>query len=142
MDDLKLSYEGDKWAGSVLQQQQEGTITDKNVSVFAGTIRCKNKLYVGTHGTWRSDMIQAIHNSSVGGHSGILGTYQRMKKLFYWPGMKQMVVEVVGHCDICQMNKGEHVASPGLLEPIPIPEGAWELLTMDFIGGLPKSEGK
>jgi Integrase core domain len=40
------------------------------------------------------------------------------------------------------MNKGEHVASQGLLEPIPILEGAWEVITMDFIGGLPKSEGK
>jgi len=53
-----------------------------------------------------------------------------------------MVIYAVRQCDTCQMNKGEHVASPGLLEPIPIPNGAWELLTMDFIVGLPKSEGK
>lgn len=39
---------------------------------------------------------------------------------------------------MCQLNKSEHVASPGLLELIPIPEGSWELLTMDFIVGLPK----
>lgn len=40
------------------------------------------------------------------------------------------------------MNKGEHIATPGLLEPIPVPDGAWELITMDFIMGLPRSEGK
>jgi Integrase core domain len=29
-----------------------------------------------------------------------------------------------------------------VLEPIPIPNGAWEVIIMDFICGLPKSEGK
>lgn len=33
------------------------------------------------------------------------------------------------------------MATPGLLQQLPIPNGAWQDISMDFITGLPKSEG-
>jgi Integrase zinc binding domain len=65
-----------------------------------------------------------------------------VKNNFFWPKLKEEVIKHVNYCDVCQLNKGEHLLSPGLLEPIEIPEGAWKVLTMDFVCGLPKSEGK
>jgi hypothetical protein len=56
--------------------------------------------------------------------------------------MKNEVIKQVQQCNICQLNKGEHTPYPGLLEPISIPKGAWEVITMDFISGLPKNEDK
>jgi Integrase core domain/Integrase zinc binding domain len=67
---------------------------------------------------------------------------KELKKIFYWPNMKQEVITQVQQCDIYQLNKGEHTSYLGLLETIPIPEGAREVITMDFISGLPKSEGR
>jgi hypothetical protein len=32
--------------------------------------------------------------------------------------------------------------SSDLLEPIHVPNGAWEVITIDFICGVPRSEGK
>lgn len=61
--------------------------------------------------------------------------------MFWWKGLKGDVLEYVSQCDICQHAKTERKHSSGLLQPLPIPHGAWQDLTMDFIEGLPKSEG-
>jgi Integrase zinc binding domain/Integrase core domain len=83
-----------------------------------------------------------MHDSQVGGHSGVLGTYQRAKKFFYWPKMKEQILAHVKKCDVCQLNKHENKPPPDLLDPITIPEGAWQVITMDFISRLSRSEGK
>jgi transposase InsO family protein len=44
-------------------------------------------------------------------------------------------------CDICQRAKSEHIKLPGLLQPLPIPTRAWSTVSMDFVDGLPKSDG-
>ena len=40
----------------------------------------------------------------------------------------------------CQLVKVEHQDPLGLLQPLPIPEWKWEVISMDFITGLPKSK--
>jgi hypothetical protein len=53
--------------------------------------------------------------------------------------MKQDIKQYVAHCTVCQQAKTEHVGSPGLLQPLPIPKKAWEIVSLDFVEGLPKS---
>ena len=53
--------------------------------------------------------------------------------------MKEHTRRYVQSCSIYQQAKLEHVRYPGLLEPLPIPNGAWKVVTMDFIDGLPSS---
>ena len=77
----------------------------------------------------------------VGGHSGFLRTYKRLTRDFFWVGMKNDIKEFVEKCLVCQQNKALTLSPAGLLQPLPIPEKIWDDVTMDFIEGLPKSEG-
>ena len=56
--------------------------------------------------------------------------------------MKKDIQNFIAECEVCQRNKGEIVKTPGLLQPLPIPNQRWEEISMDFITGLSKLEGK
>lgn len=83
--------------------------------------------------------MQSLHSSAVGGHSGFQATYYRIKALFAWPKMKQMIKAYVQTCATCQQAKSEHNRLPGLFQPLPIPQEAWAVVSLDFIEGLPSS---
>lgn len=105
-----------------------------------GLIYYKDRIWVGNSSLLENKILTALHSSAIGGHSCYEVTYKRIKKLFAWPKLKQFVKEFVAHCSICQQAKTERVAYPGLLAPLPVPKGAWQMVTMDFIEGLPKSK--
>jgi hypothetical protein len=106
-----------------------------------GVIRKKGRVWVGGNSVAQQHILQALHDSGIGGHSGTLATYQRIKKLFDWPNLKQSVHDFVQRCDTCQRAKAEHTKLPGLLQPLPVPPSAWHTISLDFIEGLPKSNG-
>eukprot|EP00253_Pinus_taeda_P016910 PITA_16910 len=54
--------------------------------------------------------------------------------------MKKHVAEYLARCLECQQIKTEHQHPAGLLQPLPIPEWKWEIISMDFITGLPKTK--
>lgn len=111
----------------------------KGFSVSDGLIRQHGRLWLGTNKLAQQHVIQAVHSSGVGGHSGVLPTYHRIKHLFIWPRMKEDIQEYIKHCTICQQAKVDHVKIPGLLQPLPVLDQAWKVVCMDFIEGLPKS---
>ena len=55
--------------------------------------------------------------------------------------MQRSVRDYVRSCDVCQRQKYSSTTPGGLLQPLPIPNGEWEDLSLDFITGLPKSKG-
>ena len=50
--------------------------------------------------------------------------------------MKREITEYITICMECHEVKSEHRHPAGLLQPLPIPEWKWEVVTMDFIKGL------
>lgn len=43
-------------------------------------------------------------------------------------------------CQVCQQAKTERIKSPSLLEPLPVPSQAWEIVSFGFIDGLSQSD--
>lgn len=141
MDEARDSNVGDLEIQELIQNLK-GPNPPPNYRLTDGLIHYKGRLFIGKTTDLRHILLTSIHGDPNGGHSGVLGTYQRAKGLIYWKGLKKVVHFIVTECDICQRSKEEKVHNPGLLQPLPIPEAAWRDISIDFIEGLPKSEGK
>jgi hypothetical protein len=141
MQEVLNSYAVDPKAQLLLQ---ELAVVGKNADGYElqqGVIKLHGKVWIGANVGLQTKLIQAFHASALGGHSGIQTTYHRIHKLFAWPGLKLAVQEFVQQCVVCQQAKHENCKPPGLLQPLKIPQGAWQEILMDFIEGLPKSAG-
>lgn len=89
----------------------------------------------------KNTILQWLHYSGSGGHSGRDSTHQRIKGLFNWKGMAKDIQIYIRSCTTCQQSKYDSAAYPGLLQPLPIPSTIWKDISMDFIEGLPPSYG-
>jgi hypothetical protein len=58
--------------------------------------------------------------------------------MFAWKGLKSDVQEFVKHCQVYIQAKADITCYPGKLQPLDVSFEAWEVVTMDFIDGLPK----
>jgi hypothetical protein len=66
-------------------------------------------------------------------------TYRKIKQMFAWKGLKADVQNFVKACMVCQQAKPDREKSSGLLQPMDVPDGVWQTITMDFVEGLPQS---
>jgi hypothetical protein len=92
--------------------------------------------------TFKAKVLQAFPDSPMAGRQGINKTYRQVRERFSWKGLEDDVTKHVKECTTCQVNKDEHTHPVGLLQPLPIPEHKWESISMDFITGLLKTQGK
>jgi len=85
--------------------------------------------------------MEAEHDSKIAGQFGTYKTIGRVRANCYWPKMDENITEYVRSCDICQRNKVIWHKKFALLEPLEVPMRLWRAISMDFIVGLPKSDG-
>lgn len=140
--DILLGYEGDKVCTELLASCMVKGVPTEGYTIVGGILKYKSRIMVGTNGGIRLQILKTIHETAIVGHSGIHTSYLRAKGLFYWKGLKADIEAFIQSCGVCKMCKDESVATPGLLQPLPIPNGPWAHISMDFIEGLPKSTVK
>ena len=141
-DFLKLLWQTDPHLSKLIMELKTNKLSHPQYTYANNELRRKGKLVVGNNVEIKTHIFKWLHDSAVGGHSGRDATLHRIKSLFFWPKMSLEVQNYVRNCSVCQKNKYENVAKPGLLHPLPVPQGVWESISMDFIEGLPPSSGK
>ncbi|MBW0522262.1 hypothetical protein O181_061977 [Austropuccinia psidii MF-1] len=67
------------------------------------------------------------------GHPGQKKTLKFFKPNFHSSCMTQFIKDYVSSCQQCSRNKNIHQKEFGLLRPLPIPNGPWICLSIDFI---------
>lgn len=139
--EVMQSYDSDPVAQELLSKLSDSAMPTPHYTLQDGLIRYKGRVWIGDDPALCLKLLQPMHASAVGGHSGIPGTYRRIKQHFYWPGLKAAVHKFVSECNICQQAKPDRSKLPGLLQPLPVPDRAWKVLSLDFIDGLPLSDG-
>jgi hypothetical protein len=104
-----------------------------------GLLMHKIRIYVPSSGEMRNLALKEMHDVPYARHLGYQKKIIAVRSQFFWLGMKKDVADYITQCMECQKVKANHRHPVGLLQPLPIPENKWEVITMDFITGLPRT---
>lgn len=140
-EDLLKELAEDATIQKVIAQLESGSLESKKLKVIDGRLWSRQRLIIPPTSKFVDVILHECHNSQMGGHSGVEKTLKRIHGSFTWKGIKKTVRDYVAACEICQTHKHSTLSPAGLLQPLPIPERIWEDINMDFIEGLPTSNG-
>ncbi|CAI7922656.1 unnamed protein product, partial [Closterium sp. NIES-53] len=91
---------------------------------------------------WEKDLailLEEFHDVPYAGHFGSNKTLAGIARYYYWPRMAADVQQFVTSCDTCQWMKSSKQKKTGLLQPLPVLEQPWQVVSLDFITGLPST---
>ncbi|CAI7742893.1 unnamed protein product [Closterium sp. NIES-53] len=91
---------------------------------------------------WEKDLailLEEFHDVPYAGHFRSNKTLAGIAKYYYWPRMAADVQQFVTSCDTCQRMKSSKQKKTGLLQPLSVLEQPWQVVSLDFITGLPST---
>lgn len=141
LQDLKSAIARDAEMQAIVQKCSTETSRDSEYVWREDLLYWKNRLVIPKQDASIQQLLHEYHTSPIGGHAGVTKSIARISAQFYWPKLREDVIEFVRNCAICQQAKVTNSLPAGLLNPLPIPEQVWEDIAMDFITGLPNSHG-
>ncbi|KAJ8382914.1 hypothetical protein SKAU_G00036920 [Synaphobranchus kaupii] len=89
----------------------------------------------------RSQVLEWVHASCLACHPGVARTTALVRRSFWWPTLKEDTRAFVLACSVCARSKASHQPPSGHLLPLPVPGRPWSHIGVDFVTGLPLSDG-
>lgn len=87
----------------------------------------------------RSEILRLAHDVPTSGHCGVSKTLHRVSSKYYWPKLKSDVLAYIKRCHTCAQYKPEQQKSFGLMSSRPHGNAPWQVISMDVVGPLPRS---
>lgn len=89
--------------------------------------------------SFRAAIILESHTGGLSGHFGRDKTVALVRERYYWPRLAADVSNLLKRCRVCHIAKTTHT-NQGLYTPLPVPQGPWEDVSLDFVLGLPRTQ--
>ncbi|BAS93193.1 Os05g0296332 [Oryza sativa Japonica Group] len=140
LDQIREAQKNDPDMHGLLKNMKQGKAAGFTEDEH-GTLWNGKRVCVPDNRELKQLILQEAHESPYSIHPGSTKMYLDLKEKYWWVSMKREIAEFVALCDVCQRVKAEHQRPAGLLQPLQVPEWKWDEIGMDFITGLPKTQG-
>ncbi|KAF5459558.1 hypothetical protein F2P56_019497 [Juglans regia] len=101
VDELQGLYSVDTDIQKLLQQLSQGALTP-HYTMRNGILYHKSRLCIPNSKPFKLKLLEALHNSPTGGHSGFDTILHRVWREFFWHGLKADVKEFIRQCDVIE----------------------------------------
>jgi len=101
----------------------------------------EGRIYVSNNKKIKEEILKKNHDLADVGHPRQHRMLELLKRMYWWPELKEDVKKYVQGCFKCQQNKVQYQRKAGELHPLEIPKGPWQEISIDIIGPLSKSNG-
>jgi len=102
------------------------------VGKYGGKLPFISKLLIG-------QVLSYFHNRSDSGHMRFRKTLYRILRRLFWFRLHEDIYDFISSCEICQRNKNPNAKPQGELQSVTT-RGPWDMLAMDLISPLPKTQ--
>ncbi|KAH0606111.1 uncharacterized protein H6S33_003772, partial [Morchella sextelata] len=141
------AYQVDSFPNKVLVMLRNGVRHSNKISLAEctednnGRLLYRGALYVPDDNDLRLRLLKEHHDKPSAGHPGRAKTLELLNREYYWPQMRKYVDQYVRNCNVCARSKAPRNAPYGVLRPMPIPDGPWRDVSVDFVTDLLESDG-
>jgi hypothetical protein len=145
-DEIREKSNGDETIRGIREKLKNGVTRDGKIALGLceekdGLLTYDGLIWIPDDDELRIRILRDHHDSNAAGHPGRARTLELISRSFYWPHQRKYVNRYVDHCDTCKRIKPIRHAPFGLLKPLTPPHRPWDSISMDFITGLPTTEG-
>ena len=139
INDLIKAQKGDKYCKSIFAKIfNNSQVKSSLFKVIDGVLHFQNRIIVPS--SLKANILRLNHDTPTNGHQGVDKTFEKLQRFYWWPNMKNDVINYVHSCMVCGKNKIRRHKPYGKIQPLPIPSKPWEIIGVDFIVNLPNSQ--